>query len=1440
MPVRVHIASRLRADAGSLGEQQAEAIAAALAAASQRALVRSRAEVLRPLGAGVQVRLNEPTLSWTGERAADVGPAARAAIEKALKAALSRAIKDARLPVAGAWQAGAGTRSLPGELFDFKRFDPLHGTYQMRSYDGGTAKVDVQPDPKATAAPDWDDVIRRLADPRALVRSWAIYGIHDLIEQGDEQAVRVAIYALRPGEDLLNDQILVSLRVLAKRNPKQFRALLAKLLEGYLPTVTSRFTRERAYIAFVAPAGSTVEAQRGLLQFLGALVTVAGAIPEAKPLAMEWEAKARGLTRTLALVGALAAARTALYDYLSSAAVWVIARALAGEASRKFAAFTGGLLEFVGAALVISSREEDGANFMYSLQKDLVENYRWMLATLAAVRQIDGVLDAYREFYGDALWDSEEGKALLEARLPYVTSLAENPLPTADRIAELRRKNDALAADWSGKAADAKYKKWDKILGELERGASELQPGPGWISEYYENWRRRVGVDLYDLETALQEARDMAHGPQRGPDYLAKISEIEGALPVTAVRVAYLQLWNAANSLDVLIAEKNPGKTQYIRDEWFSDLTRARIEFKDQMEKPDLAAANSKIESWRRHFEHMANEIGSKLRWEAFVRIVVVGTVVVLTAGAAAPEGAGIIAVSLTSAAIITGANLAVDIAFDKPISLGGVAIDFAKNAVFTGFLHFLNGKLFALALNYPGQTLARLAIVFGGSAVASTLPPILIERLQTGHWPDNLAIFLAANGLLNVVVGLIAGPKLIAALNALDQVQAEVRSLMMALAAEREAWLKDMDLMMKRGGPTPVEFAAAKSRGAKIYSTLEQLTRAMGNLPPAVLARMNLTPDLLRELRTRASQYATRIASQAYQAPAGRILPAPLEVYTTGLVPTGDNTIEYNPNVAGFEPPSVARRFRAEGYEVTETGGVVRLLGPGEKTPRFLLLPARGDLPAPALLRLVGSPTSYTARGLRVLQAQNAVPPLEATLTSIAVADDAVATAVLAGIGRHVSATDTAAIQGIARFLEVGGKPATLAVVLGAGERTSSVQVLTALAKLKALSAQQAAGLDIVIAQRGGGAAGTDTLVGIAARHAEPQLIFGALAEMEPYTTRGKGFDQLILQLGSDSPALRQEGLNALASAEALMQWGTPRLEFSRETVGGVTGLRARDASAVNAPSDAPPVDINALITDALGDLATEPSGPLDPSDFGPLARRVVGSLGEISLAEIPAERRAHYEAAYPGYVQRRTAEISQGIRPGRAIMRRDDYVRFRWGLKEGILIRGAGGPLDLRPGWVERGAGREHQKVIDLLMPGAKNNTEFPNPFGDPVIPDHLPAGSGQVLLDRNGYKAATGQRFSARFVGDSKYKEFIAVTDQLKGFVNLARFSDEQTLVLYIPWQDVFPKVETLTYDAGFLGMVLPVRPWNERLIAPGLREFATSRGVKIRLVTDPSWR
>ena len=1100
------------------------------------------------------------------------------------------------------------------ERFDPARFDASSGTYLVPSYKNGKARIAVDLG-RPAAQPDWDDVARRLRDPSLSTRAWAFYEIHDLVEQGEEQAVSTAVWAVRADDEDPTAQVLDSLRILASRNAKRFRELLRTLRDTYQSLVSTGFVREKTRVLISASSVASLQTQVAALHILGALQRVALAIPEGRAVATAWEAEARGLARTTALVGALTEARTELYRYLTSSSVWVRARALAGQLVQQIRKVTDGLLGYPAIALFT---DRTGPEFIYALEMDLVENHRWILATREKVEEIDLMLEGYRSIYGDQINFMEEGKALLESRFRYLQYVADNPLPNTERIRSLRQDADQFYVDWFGRAADAKYAigmvAYDK-LAEAFNGLRR-QTNPWGPPDKYDDRHTRTLNDLIDIEAAMREAREMAHGPARGPDYLARVSEVERSFPLLSIRVTLLHLWSAVHNLHYFIMDKSigPGMSRMsavvrsasvsgsgdARARWLSELEWMRSRIAERFDRFDYRTIQRDIESYLKLYQSIADQVSTEAKFAAYFKIAVVVAVTVVTAGWAAPAGASVITVTLVTlgtAAVITLATVGADIALGKPIDLADIGIDFGKNVLFFGFLHVLNQKLFAIALAYPGERLKRLAILFVGGGIGAPLPELLIERLRTGAFPDNIARSFAASGLLSMIVGAIAGPKLIKALETVDRAQADVQKLMRALADERERWLVELE---RAGAPgaNPADLDAANRRGEAVYRSFEQLAEAMEKLPKPVLERLNLSREELADLRMRALHYANKIAELLHEPPppGGKPLAAPTEIVPRGLVPAGDNTFEFNPNSAGLDPCKPFERFHDAGYEVTESGGVLHLTVPGETTPRYRLLPVRSDVLLPALAKLVTRRGTNVAKGLDIVRAQSAAPSLERTLAEIATSRPNIARVLLERIGRHVLATDAEALRGIAHFLEIGGKPETLAVALGEGNRFGARETIATLRKFGSLTPAELKGIDKIVELHGENGHGTDSIVGIGAHHSPAGPKYAAIDELALYTESG-GLGRLIDHLASKDAGRRREAEDALSKARELLAKGaTPKLLFERRTVDRIQALRVRDVSedvALDAYLEALQASTEASLFGPPWDYARFPKGP-------------------------------------------------------------------------------------------------------------------------------------------------------------------------------------------------------------------------------------------------------
>jgi hypothetical protein len=375
-------------------------------------------------------------------------------------------------------------------------------------------------------------------------------------------------------------------------------------------------------------------------------------------------------------------------------------------------------------------------------------------------------------------------------------------------------------------------------------------------------------------------------------------------------------------------------------------------------------------------------------------------------------------------------------------------------------------------------------------------------------------------------------------------------------------------------------KFASLQRRAAQLAEGTEAGLRLLAgrDVTDAQLEALQIVPGLKApEIRARLSamaklmsEYGAGVRAAPNVGQVGRLALPPPEAVVPGELTIAGTTREYNPNAAGMDPGSLANRLSGAGYTVQRDGAVLRLLPPGEDVPRYLMLPAAPDMPPPALARLVTPPgrgaadvlrTSRTnvAIGLHSVQAQTAVPSLEQTLTAIAKSDPEAARALLDGLGRHFKPgtfNDSAAVrawQGIAHFLEIGGRPQDLADLLGSSGQTNAVRI--ALGRFAMLRSSDIGGIEAIVSMHRNV---MDRVVGIASRFEEPNSVFAGIGLLKARTE--SGFDQLVEQLASPKAAERQQALDAMVEGVGIVvRSPTRRLRFEMRSIDGQPVLSVR-----------------------------------------------------------------------------------------------------------------------------------------------------------------------------------------------------------------------------------------------------------------------------------------
>lgn len=358
-------------------------------------------------------------------------------------------------------------------------------------------------------------------------------------------------------------------------------------------------------------------------------------------------------------------------------------------------------------------------------------------------------------------------------------------------------------------------------------------------------------------------------------------------------------------------------------------------------------------------------------------------------------------------------------------------------------------------------------------------------------------------------------------------------------------------------------------------------------------------------------------------------------------------------------------------------------------------------------------------------------------------------------------------------------------------------------------------------------------------------RLVATSPQRLEALTQMGYGTFAALYRRAGNSAEKLDQFLGALAELEQRLPPANRAVEYRRlldqlERGDPRVWLELENARVARfAPAEArlDPQTVERWIEDELGRLgASESSGVPPPQIAGgtppPPAASLREALARVDLSGIPADELARLRAGWQRY----------SGRAGRRLHSEDDYLRFVYGKRTGQLPQILRGPRPLGAvGAIEQEAGLLLQQVVDAHLPagGSRNVRDIPTPFGN-IRPDHLPPGRGTVYLNPDGSvsPSSTGTPFSARFVGDSKYRSLVPTTDQTRGFVRLAGLSDQKRLVFYVRWQDHFPATSTLLRDFD-VGYRLPPRLVPD-IVQSGIRAEADRAGVVIELISDPAWR
>ncbi|PSB46494.1 hypothetical protein C7B80_12970 [Cyanosarcina cf. burmensis CCALA 770] len=940
MPVRVTIPIRLRVDPRALTERQID-IEEALAAAVGRALANSRDVVLEPRGSYIEVKFHPLEMSWTGTGLIDISATLRAETFEHLSAVLTRAITIADIyNFAGNHRhVSKPLRQGIAEVFDETRYDLVLSTYTIPAYDKGGAPIPALVKDRASKEqPVLKNDLKRLA-------------------AGDQFRLVQLLLTESP------DYALQTLNEFAKKNPRKLRQMLRTELETGADKLALIERTEEDF--------KLVDIQlREVLDLKTKIIEVAQKIPATRSLIQEQELKARGTQRLVGLIDALVEIRQKLQTYLK-------------ENKEKTEPSILQILEVfirslprLSAIFLATAGDERTKRMISNLQEDLIENIRWVQYTWERIQDIDTTTSLYRLLYGETAENLDEVTILRAARNLYLKKISENFLPTIKQIAKILEEANSFYTDWRGKVIDKKREKLEAYIKEKLKPEFDKVP---WQSTtpYGDSYRPIDNVynqRYREVRKALSEIEgEIVNLGKRGRDAesLTAVFGIEQRFVLIAIRVQLLAFWYISLQILDSVSLHNIGtdaerKGWWLpiprrattfgappavwQPGWYEQVEKLRSEIVYQYDQPDFQTLNSKFEIWNSRIKSIQAEINRAAKREFWITlgITIFATVVTLGVGSAVTfVGGGLLLVTLAEAAAFTlTTNILQSAVLDKPFDPASVVGQFAENALLFGAFRVLNLAVFAGARAIaPGRTLVQMSLIFGTPALLSTGVPLLITRLETGKWPEEISTFLMVNLVLNTAMVLLTRKQLSETLVKLNSVeQRAIITRLQALNGEAEGLSPDLRKFIESGNLSQAEFEAFQARVKKVLPEFETLMKRLSSnlFSDADLTLLGLTRSQVKDFAEMAAK-ATELISNAKYVPQSKVtsaLPAPKKVID--LVETSEGTYEYNPSATGNQPSALIPKFKKVGYDVSDVGGgVLRLKDPKGNASSYLLLPA-------------------------------------------------------------------------------------------------------------------------------------------------------------------------------------------------------------------------------------------------------------------------------------------------------------------------------------------------------------------------------------------------------------------------------------------------------------------------------------------------------------------
>jgi hypothetical protein len=485
------------------------------------------------------------------------------------------------------------------------------------------------------------------------------------------------------------------------------------------------------------------------------------------------------------------------------------------------------------------------------------------------------------------------------------------------------------------------------MRGALEREASSLNA----------RFTRAFSTNIGGVTVRYRSPADDA------PNDLRLVSQLDADTSLFGLQAAVFLMYATNLSVHNMMIKAVDSKS--FQEEQGKDLTAMRTAMEQVWNNTDFESFLKNADGYGKTLQAVVEKIQDRVKLEFLLGLAITLIAALITEGAAlAVRLAALsetIAIMRTARAIasvqtlfeigvFTTAELSMQHwAFGKEIGVTEAVKAVATNLAFAGALKGVGKFAEMLPLkSAAGKLIIGHIVGFSGVAAVSAT----MTRIQTGQWPDDIALFLAQTATTYLLIAgfqtafkeFVANPKLGSAVNARLE----------SLNDANEALFRSFRQHVDNGSLTPPQFEAMKAERIRLLQETRAIARLVhdaGLMTAADLAAIEKMADMAV---AEANGASFPLGQLALPDPTLLALPAPDSVGE--LVHVGDGDIYvYDPAKPRAAIDGLLAKYRAKGFRIQGSGALTTVIDPMGRT-RFVLTPSTLPTNRLALPPLTGS----------------------------------------------------------------------------------------------------------------------------------------------------------------------------------------------------------------------------------------------------------------------------------------------------------------------------------------------------------------------------------------------------------------------------------------------------------------------------------------------------